>query len=352
MGVTRTLGLVEDPRYGQHRGPPGHPERPERLAAVAHALATRREPMARIAARPASDAEILTVHPVEHLQRLEEAVRRAPVHLDPDTYVGSASFHVARLAAGGAVDAADAVARGRVPVALAAVRPPGHHAEAVRAMGFCLLNNVAIAARALQRSHAVERILVVDWDVHHGNGTQHVFEEDRDVLYFSAHQYPFYPGTGAAKEAGRGRGLGATVNVPLPAGCGDPEWVGVLRRVLVPIAQRFRPQVVLVSCGFDAHAEDPLGAMQVSNAGFREMAHVVRALADELCEGRLALVLEGGYAPGGLAGGTSAVLDALLDPEPPGLGPAPDAPPGSGLAAALDRVVEVHGQRHPDLGAA
>ncbi|HEY8493442.1 MAG TPA: histone deacetylase [Myxococcota bacterium] len=350
MAVTRRIAVVDDARYREHRSPLGHPERPERLAAVGEAIAARADRLVRLPPRPAGDEEILAVHPREHLERIAAAARLAPAHLDPDTYVSPASLEVARLAAGGAIEAARAVARGEADAALAAVRPPGHHAEADRAMGFCLFNNVAIAARAL-RAEGVERILILDWDVHHGNGTQHLFEEERDVLYVSTHQFPFYPGTGDFGEAGRGAGLGATVNVPLPGGCGDREYVGVLRRVLVPVAHSFRPQLIMVSCGFDAHRDDPLASMEVTHKGFAEMAAVVRALADELCNGRLVFVLEGGYAPSGLREGTSAVLDALLAPEPPPLGPATPLVPGTTLARVVERVAAVHRRFHPGIGA-
>jgi acetoin utilization deacetylase AcuC-like enzyme len=217
-------------------------------------------------------------------------------------------------------------------------------------MGFCLFNNAAIAARALQDRDGVERILILDWDVHHGNGTQHSFEQDPDVLYFSTHQFPFYPGTGDASEAGRGRGEGATVNVPLPAGCGDAEYVGALQRVLVPVARAFRPEIVIVSCGFDAHRDDPLASMQVDREGFSRMARVVRALADDLCGGRVVCVLEGGYAASGLREGCEALLDALLDPAPTAPACSEPAPPA--LAAVVERLAQVHAGRFPGLGAA
>jgi acetoin utilization deacetylase AcuC-like enzyme len=352
VGVTGTTAVVEDPRYRDHTAPGGHPERPERLLAVGRAISARAGRLRRLEARPATDDEILRVHDRAHLSLVERAVRRAPLHLDPDTYVSADSFEVARLAAGGAVELALAVAAGRVRNGLAAVRPPGHHAEAGRAMGFCLFNNVAIAARALQAQAGVERILILDWDVHHGNGTQHLFEEDPSVLYFSTHQFPFYPGTGAADEAGRGAGEGATVNVPLPPGCGDAEHVGALRRVLVPVARRFRPELILVSCGFDAHRDDPLASMVVTKAGFGEMARCTRALAEDLCDGRLVCVLEGGYAASGLEEGTGAVLDVLLEAalEPPGA--APEAPAGGALSQVLTVLRRVHGSRYPDLGSA
>ena len=349
MVVTRRVGVAQDPRFERHRGPAGHPERPERLAAVSKAVEERSPRLARIEPRPARDEEILRVHGAEHLALLEEAARRAPTRLDPDTYVSAESAEIARLAAGTTVEAARRVARGELDAAFVAVRPPGHHAEAARAMGFCLLNHVAIAARALQREDGLGRVLVLDWDVHHGNGTQHVFEADPSVLYFSTHQFPYYPGSGDFGEAGTGPGEGATVNVPLAAGCGDEEYIGVMARAFAPITRAFRPDMLLVSCGFDAHADDPLASMEVSGAGFRALARIARAVADECCGGRMVLVLEGGYALSGLYEGTSAVLDALLAStcEAPAT---PDPTGGSRLQRVLERVAAVHGSRHPGIG--
>src|SRR5262245_59028163 len=266
MSARRATVVVEAERCREHAVPEGHPERPARLDAVHAAIAARESALERIAARPATPEELLRVHAREHLALVAEAARRAPVHLDPDTPVSPGSLDAALVAAGASVDLARRVAAGGA-AGLAAVRPPGHHAESTYAMGFCLFNNVAIAARALQAEDGVERILILDWDVHHGNGTQHCFEADPNVLYASTHQFPFYPGTGAAHEAGRDAGLGATLNVPMPAGCGDAEYVGALQRLLVPVARAFRPEVVLVSCGFDAHRDDPLAQMQLSGEG-------------------------------------------------------------------------------------
>jgi acetoin utilization deacetylase AcuC-like enzyme len=352
MGARRATVVIEDARYGDHRAPEGHPERAVRLAAVHAAIAGYEDRLERIPARPATPEEILRVHSRPHLERVAEAARAAPQLLDPDTFVSSASLDVALLAAGAAIDLARRVLSGRATAGLAAVRPPGHHAESRRAMGFCLFNNVAVAARALQAEDGVERILILDWDVHHGNGTQHLFEDDPTVLYASTHQFPFYPGTGAAHEAGRDAGTGFTLNVPMPAGCGDVEYLGALQRTLVPVARTFRPEIILVSCGFDAHREDPLGGMDLTRAGFRGMTALVRALADDLCGGRLALVLEGGYAAAGLREGTEAVLEALV-PEAP-LPPHPAVKSGTSatLDALVGRVAAVHRSRYRDLGAA
>jgi acetoin utilization deacetylase AcuC-like enzyme len=352
MLATRGVAVVEDPRYRQHRGPAGHPERPERLDAVGSAIAARRDELRVVAPRAASDEEILRVHRPELLEDLQAASQQAPTQLDADTYMSAASLSVARLAAGAVVDLARSVARGEVRAGFAAVRPPGHHAERDRSMGFCLLNNVAIAVRALQQEERLGRVLVFDWDVHHGNGTQHSFEDDASVLYASTHQFPYYPGTGDFDEAGVGAGEGFTLNLPLPAGCGDAEYVGVVQRVLVPVARAYRPELILVSCGFDAHRDDPLASMQVSAQGFAALATLVRALADELCGGRLVIALEGGYSLSGLREGTAAVLDALLAPETPPLPAAIPCTRGSVLERVVACAAQVHAARYREIGAA
>jgi acetoin utilization deacetylase AcuC-like enzyme len=351
MPATRGVAVVEDPRFQEHRGPAGHPERPERLVAVGEVLAARRAGLSVVAPRPAEDEEILRVHRPELLDALRAASARAPAQLDADTYLGRRSLEIARLAAGSLIDLARRVARGEARAGFAAVRPPGHHAESDRAMGFCLLNQVAIAARALQCDEGLERVLVFDWDVHHGNGTQHAFDDDPSVLYASTHQFPYYPGTGSFDEAGVGRGAGYTLNLPLPAGCGDAEYVGAVQRVLVPVARAYRPQLILVSCGFDAHHDDPLASMQVSGAGFGALGTLVRALADELCDGRLVIALEGGYSPTGLREGSAAVLDVLLARETPSLPPLTACPPGSVLAHVVACAARVHGARYRGIGA-
>jgi acetoin utilization deacetylase AcuC-like enzyme len=315
--VASEVGLVLDSRFEDHRTAPGHPERPERNAATrsrleAGGLAAR----CRLVALEEATEELLTsVHHPDHVRRVDEACRRgAPLIDSMDTSISEESATVARLAAGSLVALCREVAEARLRRGFASVRPPGHHAERDLAMGFCLFNNVAIAARSLQKGHGIERVLIVDWDVHHGNGTQHLFEEDASVFYFSVHQWPLYPGTGAASERGKGSGAGATLNRPVPPGSGDEDFLFALTDSLVPAAERFRPQFVLVSAGFDAHERDPLGGLEVTTSAFVEATRIVRDLADRFAEGRLVSVLEGGYDLEALADSTAAHVEALLQP--------------------------------------
>jgi len=352
---TAAVEIVEDARFQSHRGPDGHPERPERLVAIGEAIDLYRDRARILRPREATQDEILRVHERRMLDVLEATRRQPPGRLDADTYFSPSSFDVAMLAAGGSAELALRVLRGQTARGLAAVRPPGHHAEAGRSMGFCLLNNVAIAVRAIQAEEPTARILVFDWDVHHGNGTQHSFESDPDVLYISTHQFPFYPGTGDFSEEGKGPGLGTTLNIPLPAGSGDAEYIGVVERLIVPTALAFEPDMILVSCGFDAHRSDPLASMEVTIEGYRAMAMIMRELADSLCDGRLVHVLEGGYALDGVREGALAVLESLTaEASATGRqtrrGPA-DVEHGTILQHVIDRVVAVHGQRIPNLGA-
>lgn len=349
MDATPTVEVVTDPRYRDHRGPPSHPERPERMDAVVAAIEARGSALLHRAPRPAETDELLAVHDRAHVESVQRAAEAGVRRLDPDTYVSPDSHDVALLAAGGSVDLALRIARGETRRGFAAVRPPGHHAEGDRAMGFCLYNNAAIAARAVQLQAGVERVALVDIDVHHGNGTQHIFESDPSVLYVSTHQYPYYPGTGSAGEIGVGRGEGATLNVPMPAGCGDVEYVGVIQRILAPAARAFRPDFWIISCGFDAHEDDPLAAMRVTGTGYAAITAIVRALADELSEGRLLFVLEGGYSLVGLREGMDATLDGLLADEPM-LPRGRDLVRGSVLHDLIDRTVAVHGSRIRGLG--
>ena len=345
--MSRAVAVVEDPRYREHRAPEGHPEHPERLTAVSEAIASRAKAgLQAVEARGATDDEILRVHPAEHGERLRAAARRAPTRIDADTFVSPRSEEVAGLAAGATTEVALRVAAGEYHAGFAAIRPPGHHAESQRAMGFCLYNSAAIAVRALQAEAQVGRVLLLDWDVHHGNGSQEIFESDPSVLYVSLHQWPLYPGTGDFAEHGSGAGLGATLNVPLPAGCGDAEYLAISQRLLVPAASAFKPEIIMISSGFDAHRDDPLGAMQVTGAGYAALAGLARAMAEDHCGGRLVAVLEGGYAASGLREGSAALLDALLadrDPTPA------DAPLHPALERVVERVEAVHGRAFPRL---
>jgi acetoin utilization deacetylase AcuC-like enzyme len=290
-----------------------HPENPQRLHAIMSQLrgSTLWSEYLQLEVRPADEDSLILVHPPRYLEILRRAAREAPVALDPDTPVSRESYRAAIIAAGATLAAVDAVMTGRARNAFAAVRPPGHHAYAERAGGFCLINHVAVAARHAQREHGVERVLIVDWDAHHGNGTQAIFYDDPSVLYFSTHQYPFYPGTGAANETGRGAGEGYTVNVPLAAGTSEGEIVRIYRERLVPAAEQFKPELVLISAGFDSHRDDPLAHLGLTERGYAELTEIVLNIAATYAQGRLVSVLEGGYNPQALARSVAAHLEAL-----------------------------------------
>ena len=316
--------VLFDARMIAHEAGPGHPERPERLAGLHRGLTERPVGGVRwVAAPPASRQTVERVHSRAYVE-LVESLRGEHAQLDPDTGVSPESVEAAYLAAGAGIEAVEAVVGGRAPSAYALVRPPGHHAERGYARGFCLFNNIAIAAAHALEVLGLERVLVVDWDVHHGNGTQHSFEDRRDLLFFSSHLYPFYPGTGAMEEAGRGAGQGYTVNVPLPYGRGDGDYAFVFDELLVPIAERFAPQLVLVSAGFDAHRRDPLaglvsgyGGMGLSDEGFATLCGTVKAVADRFAGGKVVLLLEGGYDVRALVESSRACLRVLRGETPP-----------------------------------
>jgi acetoin utilization deacetylase AcuC-like enzyme len=323
---TAQLGYVLDEVFVHHRAPSGHPERPARAEAVRDALqaagiASRGQ---LVAPRPATDDELARVHAPDYLDDLALAVPGKSGWLDADTYFSPGTWDAALAAAGSTAQVTVDVLHGRFAHGLVVVRPPGHHATRDRAMGFCLLNNVAVAAAAARAAGAA-RVAILDWDVHHGNGTQDIFWNDPSVLYLSVHQFPFYPGSGAATELGGPRAIGATVNVGLPAGCGDAEYAAVFDHVFLPKLSVFRPDVLLISAGFDAFQHDPLAGMRVTLGGFAAMAQRLRAAAERWSAGRVVAVLEGGYDLDGLGGGMSAVLSALAGPpaEMPALAPLP-----------------------------
>ena len=338
-----STAYVYDPLYLAH-DQPQHPENSRRLQQTMDHLREagflgRLKPLE---ARDASLAEIALVHQSTYTQRLQGLAEGGGGWLDGDTYVSAHSFAAALRAAGGLLRAVEATLSGVVENAFALVRPPGHHALAGRGMGFCLFNNVAIAARFALRHHHLDRVLIVDFDLHHGNATQDAFYDDPQVLYFSTHQYPYYPGSGHWQETGRGAGLGYTVNVPLPEGVGDVGYQRVFDSILVPVARRFRPQMILVSAGFDAHWRDPLGMMLLSVSGYAALVRTLMSLADELCKGHLVLTLEGGYDLEALPLCIGATFSALLgdtsahDP----LGPARQDE--RSVDAVIERVKRVH----------
>ena len=291
-------GFLYDPRFLDHDAGRGHPERSERLVSTMNWLESRGwfDSLVRIDPAMADPAWIETVHDAGYIARAEETCRSGAPFLDvADVGVSRRSSDIARLAAGGALALADRIIAGEVENGFALSRPPGHHAERGMALGFCLFNNVAIAARYLQQAHGVDKVLILDFDVHHGNGTQHTFEEDPSVMYASIHQYPYYPGTGAASETGIGRGTGATVNCPVPAGAGDEEYRRAFNERILPAADAFAPEFLILSAGFDAHAADPLAQVRVSTECFGWMSERIVEIADRHASGRVLSMLEGGY---------------------------------------------------------
>ena len=305
--------LISSERFAEHQTPPGHPERPER-AGVMNAVAARYRAGGGevVAPREATREQLARVHDAPYLQRLSETAGQS-VALDPDTYTSPESHEVALLAAGAAVDAVERVMGTTHTPALAMVRPPGHHAERGRAMGFCLFNNVAVAA-AHARTLGAGRVAVVDFDVHHGNGTQHTFERDPSILYISTHQYPYYPGTGAVDEVGIGGGAGFTVNVPLESGSVDSDYRVAFDEIILPVLRQFHPDLLLVSAGFDAHERDPLATMRLTSEAFGAMTMGLRRVAEDVCRGRMALVTEGGYDLQALAASLDQTINALVAP--------------------------------------
>jgi acetoin utilization deacetylase AcuC-like enzyme len=305
--------LIHSERFADHLTPPGHPERSER-AEVMDVLASRwrRRNVEVVAPRTATREQLSRVHDAGYIRRIAETIGHS-MQLDPDTYVSPESHDIALLAAGAAVDAVERVMGESHRAAVALVRPPGHHAERERAMGFCIFNNVAVGA-AHARASGAGRVAIVDYDVHHGNGTQHIFESDPHVLYVSTHQYPYYPGTGGSDEIGRGPGRGFTVNLPLEVGAVAEDFQLVFSRAVVPILRQFEPDLLIISAGFDAHENDPLGGMRLTAGAFAAMTADLKVVADECCLGRIVAVTEGGYDLQALATSLDAVIQTLHDP--------------------------------------
>jgi acetoin utilization deacetylase AcuC-like enzyme len=319
--------LVYDAAMLDHHVPDGFPEVPQRLRdgiAIIEGLIEEEtlaaDRVLRLDARPATTDELTTVHTPAYVTRVRLAVERLreragadapPTKFATDVYITPGSFTAATLAAGAPLVALDAIGEGKAQNGYALVRPPGHHARPAQAMGFCLFNNVAVAARYAQQRWGWQKVLIVDFDVHHGNGTQEIFYDDPDVVYFSTHQFPWYPGTGASSEMGTGVGKGATINVPLPPGSGWSVYDPIFRQVLWPVADRMKPDLVLLSAGFDAHWRDPLGDMRLSNADFSDLTLEVAEIAERYCDGRMVVVQEGGYDPQAVAQCMATTLVAL-----------------------------------------
>ena len=339
------VGLVYDPIYLEH-DTGAHVENSQRLVAIMEHLEQTgtKEKLALFSPRPATVAEIEAVHSPEYVSRIKSEAEGGGGWLDLDTVMCPRSYEVALYAAGGVLTAVEKVMKGEAESVFALVRPPGHHATRSRAMGFCLFNNVAVAAQFARLNFNIERVLIADFDVHHGNATQEAFYADPGVLYFSTHEYPFYPGSGWIDETGEGKGKGYTVNFPMSAGWGDEEYLRAFNEVLVPVARRFQPQLILVSAGFDAHWADDIAMMQVSISGFAGMTRILKELALELCQGRLVLTLEGGYNLQVDALGARAIFDVLLgspevaDP----LGKAPVMRKIIGFEEHLKRIKQTH----------
>ncbi|MBA7656037.1 Histone deacetylase-like amidohydrolase [subsurface metagenome] len=339
------VGYVYDPIYLKHDTGP-HVENAGRLeASIAHLEQTGlKQQLTPIKPRAASIEELSLVHDKRYIAHIQSVAQEGGGWLEPDTVMSSRSYEAALYAAGGAITATEAVMNGEVGSAFALVRPPGHHATAQQAMGFCLFNNIAIAAKHAIAKYKLERVGIIDFDVHHGNGTQGTFYDNPQVLYISTHQYPFYPGTGWLDETGSGAATGTTINIPLPAGCGDAEYLQSFSQIIVPATKRFNPRLILVSAGYDAHGADGLASMQVSVTGFAQIVRIIKGLADELCDGHLVLSLEGGYNLSALAASIKATFDILRgsnEIEGP-LGQSPYQFEAPDIAPLIKSIKEIH----------
>jgi acetoin utilization deacetylase AcuC-like enzyme len=306
-------GIIFDNLFLEHDTGPYHPECKERLISIGDGLKTYRfsEHLLKLKARSASEKELNLVHPLSHISRIQKSAGRSLTQFDSDTVAGARSYEVALSAVGSILEMVDALFSGQIQNGFAFVRPPGHHAEPERAMGFCLFSNIAIAAAYALQKFKIARVLAIDFDVHHGNGTQKTFYDRKDVLYISTHQFPLYPGTGDFSEIGSGAGKGFTLNFPLPAGTDDSTYNLIFQKIIDPVGQAYKPELILVSAGFDAYTEDPLAGMDVSPKGFAGIARAILNLADRVCDGKVLFALEGGYHLAGLQRCVLHVLDEL-----------------------------------------
>jgi len=311
------MAIIKDNQYLEHNAGAGHPESPDRLRVIHDLINTEFSSLPVIPPRLATESELALIHDLFYIQRVADTEGRSRSQLDPDTGLSARSYEIARLAAGGLLQGIDALfatpnSQLQTPNSIFAfLRPPGHHAEPDRAMGFCIFNNIAIAAAYARERYGLKRILIVDWDLHHGNGTQRAFYSDPAVLFFSSHQHPYYPGSGNVDETGTGKGAGFTINAPFPRGFGDAEYFHIYSTILKPVALEYKPELVLVSAGFDPYVKDPLGGMKVTGEGFGALAGIIRDITAATCPGKLLFTLEGGYNFEGLRNGVKAVLQTL-----------------------------------------
>ena len=350
----RPSGIVRDGIFLKHDMGIYHPESPERLHVIYDMIdeigPTLR--LVQIPSRQASQEEIAGNHDPRYVSNIAATAGARNTFLDADTSACPHSWDAASIAVGGLLNLVDAVMDGRVRNGFALVRPPGHHAEHRRAMGFCFFNNIAVAARHALNHHGLQRVAIVDWDLHHGNGTQNAFYEESEVLFISTHQFPHYPGTGGIREVGYGRGEGFTVNIPLAAGAGDAEYLAVFQSLVAPLVESFRPELILVSAGFDTHESDPLGSMNVTEQGYEQMTQILMSLAEECCSGRVVLTLEGGYNLVALKNSVRRILLKMsyYDPQNDGLPPRPSWDTlGTGFKNRLKEVLLTQRKYWPGL---
>ena len=347
----RCIGIVRDDIFLAHRSAGKHVENPGRLESIYQMLdsADGQWPLVPIASRAASVEELTQVHSLDYVLLIASTARQEFTQLTPDSYACSRSYEAATRAAGAVLAAVDAVADASVRNAFVPVRPPGHHAEVSKANGFCLFNNVALAAEYARAVKGLQRVMIVDWDLHHGNGIQHIFEDDPSVLYLSTHQYPAFPGTGHFLEVGRGRGEGYTINLPLGRGWTDGDYTALFQRLVIPVGLSFKPDLILVAVGFDIHKKDPLGCMRVTEAGFAALTRSMMDLAHVCCQDRLVLVLEGGYDTAALASSVRAVLSELSDQTHADLDKLASKARLRKVRPVVKRCIEVHGHLWPCL---
>lgn len=313
--INFSTAIVADAFCKEHLTGSGHPECAARFDAALHGLTADGlfDSLVKLDSRSATMDELLLCHEPAYLSAVKNAVQEGATELDADTHLSPKTWDVAIGAVGGVLNAVDAVVAGKVQNAFCIVRPPGHHASAARAMGFCILNNIAIATRYIQRRHGFKKIAIIDWDVHHGNGTQDIFYDDGSAFFFSTHQWPWFPGTGSREERGKDAGLGTTLNYPLPPGAGMKEIGGAFTAGLIPALAEFQPDFVLISAGFDSRKGDPLGYFTLSDVDFAELTRMTMEIAATHCEGRLVSVLEGGYSLPGLASAVNSHVRALAE---------------------------------------